>query len=188
MSGNDNTARRSGAVYDPVTRRLHWLNAVLALVTIMLAWGIVGAPRHGGARDWLVTLHGSFGIAVLVLMLFWSAWRLRHRSPPLRGVLNRIEVLLARATQWAIFVLFIAMPLTGYVSLAAADKTVSLFGLVSVPPLVAESGRLSQIAFALHLTGEFLIYGLVALHIGAALAHGFFWRDGILERMLPRRS
>lgn len=185
MSANNDAAARD-ATYDRVTRRLHWLNAILALVTIMLAWGLVGAPRHGGARSLLVTLHGSFGIAILAVMLFWSGWRVRHRSPPLRSVLSRSELLLARATQGAIFLLFIAMPLTGYASLAAAGKSVSLFGLVAIPPLVPESARLSQIAIALHLTGEFLIYGLVALHIGAALMHGFFWCDGILERMLPR--
>ena len=47
-----------GRVYDPVARRLHWLNAILALVTIMLAWGIVGATRHSAARPWLIVLHG----------------------------------------------------------------------------------------------------------------------------------
>jgi cytochrome b561 len=45
-----------------------------------------------------------------------------------------------------------------------------------------------QAAIALHFAGQFLIYGLVALHIGAALMHGFIRRDGILERMLPRRA
>lgn len=173
-------------VYDPVARRLHWANAMLALVTILLAWCLLGAPRHDDARGLLLTLHGSFGIAVLVLMLFWAGWRTRHAAPPLRPKLRRIEVALAGSTQTAIFLLLVALPVTGYLSLAAAGRSVSLFGLVAIPPLVAASGRLSQIAIALHLLGEFLIYGLVALHIGAALLHGFIRRDGILERMLPK--
>lgn len=178
----------SEAGYDPVTRRLHWVNAILALVTIMLAWCLLGAPRHEAARGWLLTLHGSFGIAILALMLFWVGWRLRHGAPPLRPTLRWFEAILARATQAAIFALFIAMPITGYVSLAAAGMSVSLFGLVAIPPLVPESGLLSQTAIALHLLGEFLVYGLVALHIGAALRHGFIRRDGVLERMLNKPS
>jgi len=188
VSAADNATRAPDAVYDPIARGLHWLNAILALVTILLAWGIPGAPRHSAARGLLIMLHGSFGIAVLAVMLLWAGWRLRHKSPPLRPVLSGIEVLLAYATQAAIFVLFVAMPLSGYVSLAAAGKPVSLFGFVAIPPLPPQSGRLSQAAIALHLTGEFLIYGLVGLHIGGALMHGFIRRDGILERMLPRRS
>lgn len=178
----------SDHIYDLTTRRLHWVNAVLALVTILLALCLLDAPRHGEARGWLLTLHGSCGITILALMLFWAGWRLRHRAPPLRPALRRAEALLARATQIAIFLLFIAMPVTGYLSLAAAGKPMSLFGLITIPPLIVESGRLAQAAYALHLLGEFLIYGLVALHIGAALMHGFYRRDGILERMLPRRS
>ena len=173
--------------YDRVARGVHWLNAVLAVVTVMLAWGLLGAPRHSAARAWLLTLHGSFGIAILGVMLFWAGWRLRHPAPPLRPALRWIEVLLAHATQAAIFFLFVAMPISGYVSLAAAGKAVSLFGIVAVPPLLPMSGRVSQAAIALHLAGEFMIYGLVGLHIAAALMHGFVWRDGILERMLPRR-
>ena len=181
---------RSGAkaAYDLITRRLHWANAILALVTILLAWCLLDAPRHGEVRGWLLTLHGSCGIAILALMLFWAGWRVRHGAPALRPTLRLIEAALARATHAAIFLLFVAMPVTGYLSLAAAGKPLSLFGVVTIPPLVPESGRLSEIAIALHFLGEFLIYGLVVLHIGAALMHGFIRRDGILERMLPKRS
>jgi cytochrome b561 len=181
------TASVADVAYDPTTRRVHWLTVILALATIMLAWGIVGSPRHSDARDWLIMLHGSCGIVILALMLFWAGWRFKHRPPPLRPVLTAIEVALARAIQIAIFLLFVTMPISGYVSLAAAGQSVSFFGLVTIPRLLPASGRLSQIAIALHLCGEFLIYGVVALHISAAVLHGFIRRDGILERMLPRR-
>lgn len=178
----------SGIGYDPVSRRLHWLNVFLAVVTIMLGWGIIGAPRHGGARQLLITLHGSFGIAILSLLLFWGGWRMRHAPPPLRPLLSPTEAFLARATQAALFALFVAMPVSGYLSLAAAGRAVSLFGVVAIPALLPESGRASQAAFAAHLLGEFLIYGLVGLHVAAAMMHGFLRRDGVLEWMLPRRE
>jgi len=38
-----------------------------------------------------------------------------------------------------------------------------------------------------HLAGLFLVYAVVALHVGAALMHRFVRRNGILERMLPLR-
>jgi cytochrome b561 len=174
--------------YDPVVRRAHWLAAILAAITIALAWSITGAARHSGIRDWLIELHGSVGLVILVLMLFWMGRRLRHKSPPLRPLLSGIEVLLARGTHVALLALFVAMPLTGYIALAAAGRAVTLFGVIPIPTLVPENLSVARAAMALHLIGEFLIYGLVALHVGAALMHGFVRRDGILERMLPRRS
>jgi cytochrome b561 len=175
-------------VYDPIARGLHWVNAMLTAVVVLLAWGISGAPRHSGPRDWLIALHGSVGLVILLLMLFWLGWRLSHTAPPLRPVLTGIEILLARSTHLGLQLLFVLMPLSGYISLAATGRPLSFFGIAAIPPLVPESGLLSQSAIALHLVGEFLIYALLAAHIGAALMHGFIRRDGILERMLPRKG
>jgi cytochrome b561 len=180
------TAR--AGVHDPTVRRVHWLIAILAAIAIALAWGITGAPRHSGSRDGLIELHGSVGLVILVLMLFWTGWRLRHKSPSLRPLLSGLEVLLARATHVALLALFVAMPLTGYIALVAAGRAVTLFGVIPIPSLVPENPSVARAAMALHLIGEFLIYGLVALHVSAALMHGFLRRDGILERMLPRRG
>jgi cytochrome b561 len=182
------TREPPGQGYDPGARLWHWLTAILVLVTAALAWCLISAPRQGDARAWLVLLHGSFGIAVLALLVLWAGWRLKYGSPPLRPMLSRVEVWLARSTQAMLFALLAAMPLSGYVSLAAAGHSVDLFGVVAIPPVVPQSGRLSQAATALHLLGQFLIYGLVAMHAGAAMLHGFVRRDGILERMLPRRG
>ena len=181
-----NTQRQIVA-HDPVSRRLHWANAILALGVVMLAWCLLAAPRHSDARGWLVTLHVSFGLTVLGVIAIWAVRLLRHPSPPLRPPLTAIELWLARATQIGMLLLFAAMAVSGYVSLAAAGKSVSFFWVVAITPLAPLSGRLSQIALAAHLVGEFLIYGLVVLHVAAALMHGFIRRDGILERMLPPR-
>ena len=70
----------------------------------------------------------------------------------------------------------------------AAGHAVSIFGVVSIPPLIAENARLSQVASAVHLVGQYLPYFFVALHITGALRHAIFNRDGALERMLPVRS
>jgi cytochrome b561 len=75
------------------------------------------------------------------------------------------------------------------VNAAAAGHAVSFFGVLSIPPIMAENDRLSQIAIAIHLTGQYLVYLLIALHVAGALLHGVAKRDGVLERMLPvRRS
>jgi len=45
----------------------------------------------------------------------------------------------------------------------------------------------SQLAIAVHLLGQYAVYGLVSLHVIGALYHGIVRRDGVLERMLPHR-
>jgi cytochrome b561 len=181
------TSRQSAAGYDRVSRAVHWGNAILAAFVVGLGLSITGAPRGGAARDWLLTLHMSFGTVILGLVLFWGGWRMRHPAPPLRPLLSWLEASAARLAQALLYLLFIGMPVSGYVTEMAAGRAVSLFGLVAIPPLLAESGRLAQVALALHLVGQLLIYAVLALHIAGALMHGFVRRDGVLEWMLPPR-
>ena len=50
-----------------------------------------------------------------------------------------------------------------------------------------QAARLSQAAIAVHLLGQFLVYGLVGIHVAAALTHRIVRRNTILDRMLPVR-
>jgi len=180
-------AAAPSAAYDQVARALHWLVAVLAVVVVSLGWAIAEAPRNTDSRALLVLLHGSVGLAILALMVLRGGWRLFHPPPPLPASLARIEALLAHANHLGLYLILVLMPLAGYLSIAAAGQSVGFFGIAAIPPLVPENERLSQLAIALHLAGQFLLYALVAMHIAAALVHAILWRNGILERMLPGR-
>jgi len=175
------------ASYHPVARIVHWLVAVLAVSVVGLGWAISGAPRGSEWRDLLLLLHRSVGLSILALMVFRVLWRIGHPPPPLPADFPRIEALAAHADHALLYVLFLVMPLSGFLNAAAAGHEVSLFGLVAIPPLLPENERLSQTAIALHLAGQFLVYALVAVHVAAALMHRIVGRYGILERMLPPR-
>ena len=178
----DNTGR-----YGPVARALHWLVAALAVMVVAFGWAAEEAARNTPARASLLLLHRSLGLTILALMLLRILWRARHPAPALPAALGRFEMALTRATHLALYLIFIAMPLAGYVNAAAADHRVSLFGAVSIPPLLPRDERLAQAAIAAHLVGQYLVYLLVGLHVAGALFHQVVGRERILDRMLPRR-
>lgn len=173
--------------YDRVARAIHWLVAALAVIVVSLGWAIGGAPRGTSTRDLLLLLHRSVGLAILAAMLFRAFWRWRHPPPPLPLRVTALERVLAHSTHAALYVVFIGMPLAGYVNAAAAGHAVSVFGIFSIPPLLPEDDRLSQAAIAVHLVGQYFVYLFVILHIAGGLMHGMVRRDGVLERMLPIR-
>ena len=68
---------------------------------------------------------------------------------------------------------------------SALGFQVVLFGVLPIPDLISVDKALGN---TLKLVHEVLNYGLlsiVILHVGAALHHHFWLRDGILRRMLP---
>jgi cytochrome b561 len=62
---------------------------------------------------------------------------------------------------------------------------ITIFGLFDLPRLVPRGLKLSAAAQNLHDNGQYLLYALLVLHIGAALYHRFVLKDGILQRMWP---
>ncbi len=146
---------------------------------------MLAAPANTSTGESLLLWHRSVGVVVLAAMLFRLIWRRRHRPPPLPPSVPPLAAALAHATHRSLDAILIAMPLAGYVGAAAAGHRVSLFGLVSLPPLLPEDLRLSQAATAIHLAGQYLFYFLVVLHVAGALYHAARRGDGVFERMLP---
>lgn len=177
------TAERYGAT----AIAIHWLVAALVAAVVALGLLIPEAPRGSHQRAMILMLHRSIGVTILAAMVFRGLWRIFHPAPLLPASLGRMEAALAHATAAALYLVLLGMPVLGYLDAAAAGHPLRLFGLVTIPPLIGENDRLSQIAIALHLVGQYLVYGLVALHVAAALMHGLVRRDGVLSRMLPAR-
>ena len=178
----------AGGSYGRAARAMHWFVAALAVMVVAFGWATEAAARNTPARGSLLLLHGSIGLTILAAMIVRILWRWLHPAPALPPSLTRLEAALAHLTHLGLYLLFMGMPLAGYVNAAAQGHAVSLFGMVSIPPLLPINLRLAQGAIAAHLVGQYLVYLLVAAHIAAALFHGIVTRDGVLERMLPRRG
>lgn len=179
--------------YSTVAIVLHWAIALLLISNIGLAWTFENIPK-GLATFRIVQLHKSTGILVLLLSLLRLGWRLAHPAPPYPAGLTAWEKVSARIVHWGFYGVMIGMPISGWI-MSSASKTnipLLLYGLVPWPSLGFVHGAP---AAAKHLWGaraEFvhntlakLAYGLIVLHVGAALKHQFIDRDVIMARMAP---
>ena len=169
------------------------LSEVLIAVAILIVLiGIVGLVMGELPRSpkyfWVYTAHKSLGLTVLALVLVRIGWRLYAGAPrPVPGT-PRLQALLASATHGAIYLLILALPLSGWIyDSANALRPFRWFGLVEVPKLVAPDEALAASAHGAHEWLFWLLMALVAGHAGAALYHHFIQRDATLARMLPRR-
>ena len=174
------------ARYGSVAQAIHWLIVALAILVISLGLAAGSAPLNRPLRSNLLLAHRSIGLTILMVMVFRVLWRWRHPAPPLPPSVARLEAGLAHLTQLGLYVIFIVMPLAGYLGSAAAGHTGSFFWLFEIPQLVPTDERMSQWAIAVHLIGQYVAYLLVALHVMGAIYHAVIRHDEVLDRMLPR--
>jgi cytochrome b561 len=170
--------------FDPATRSLHWLTAGLMLLVFVLAFSI-DRTRSGTSFTVLLQLHRSIGITVWIVTLVRLVWRQFARFPNWPADMPQPMRLAAQGSELALYALLLAQPVLGLLQTNAQGDRVDLFFLGQLPPLIGENRQLARQLLAVHETVGFLLLGLIALHVSAAVFHHFWRRDDTLMAMLP---
>lgn len=178
-----NTRQRWGAV----AQLLHWSIAIAVLVMLGLGWWAGWLP-YGKLKVDVFWVHKSLGMLVLAAMSLRLVWRLLNPTPALPNGLKTWERGAAHLTHYGLYLLLIAMPLSGWVINSAANFPLSVFGWFQVPAIVGPDDDLKSLAGDVHELLAWAIVGVLALHVAAALKHHFVLRDDVLRRMLPGAS
>ena len=177
--------KNSATSWGSVSKWLHWLIAALILLL-----GIVGLTMGELPRTpkyfWVYTAHKSLGITVLALVVARIAWRVYAGAPtPVAGTPGW-QHRLASLTHWLLYVLIIALPLSGWLYDSANGlRPFKLFGLVEMPKLIAPDEAAALTSHTVHEWGFWLLICVVLAHAGAALYHHLIAGDATLARMLP---
>lgn len=163
---------------------LHWLIAVLVVVMAGLGWYMTTLDISPTMFE-LYALHKSIGVTVLALVILRLLWRAANPTPSLPAHMKPVERRLAHATHGLLYLILIAMPISGYVINSAADFPLTVFGLFTIPNLIAENESVQAIAGAVHGTLIWVLVAVLLLHVAGALKHHFVDRDDVLRRMIP---
>jgi cytochrome b561 len=169
--------------YTGVARLLHWIVAILVLLTIPAGFMLMRLPP-GKLQDTLFDLHRSVGVLLFVLVVIRLAWRLGHPPPPLPGDLPTWQHVLSGIVHRLLYLLLLVQPIVGWWGTSAFGAPIKVFWLFQLPPLVAKDEAAAKIILGWHAGIGIALAAIVATHIGAALYHHFVRRDDVLRRML----
>lgn len=175
--------------YTLVQRLLHWLLALLVIpalgVGLTLGWlGFDGTKDAFGGEvtNALYTGHKTMGVLILALMALRLVLRLTLGAPPPVPTLTWFERLASQVVHALIYLVLLAQPIVGWLATAAGGYPVQFFAW-TLPGLIAKDTDLSENLFQLHGVLGWALLALLALHIGAAIMHGYLKRDGVMRRM-----
>lgn len=173
--------------YSLVAQWAHWITALLIFAVVIIAWVMILEARDNPSRLILFTVHKALGVTVFAIVAFRILWRAANPAPPLPPRIAPWEAIFAKISHVLLYVLLLAMPISGFVFSQAAGRPVSFFYLFDLPVIIAENKDLSKLAETTHVWLQWALYALVVLHVLATVWHISVRRDGVLHRMLPRQ-
>ena len=168
--------------YGTTAKALHW--AIVTLLVIQYSIGWLMPDVHGGPPGVPMSWHISVGTVILALIAVRFLWRLTHPVAP-ESSLAPWQRITSEGVHWLLYVLVLLTTLSGWLFASARGWKVSWFFVAPLPMLTSGSRPLVKMLDGWHQNFMWALLIVAGLHIASAFVHLFYYRDGVMRRMLP---
>jgi cytochrome b561 len=184
LPGRVDMLRNSETSWGTVAKALHWVIAVVLLISMFYGWWMTRFSVREFRLDHY-GLHGSIGYDLLLLMLLRLGWRTFDSTPlPPPGTAHW-EVVAAKVGHVLLYLLTIVVCIAGWLLAGTMRRPLDapLLGFIDIP--VPPLGRSYHELFEdSHKIIAYTLLALIVVHVAAALRHHFIKRNDVLRRML----
>lgn len=182
---------------------LHWLIAIAIVGMFALGWYMTDIPKDAPKQmafdvfDWGIytwqlseeasprtfyfNFHKSLGMTIFALIVFRIFWRLTHKPPAMLSSYKAYERKLATGAHHLLYLLMIAVPLTGVMTSLYSKFALIWFGLHVVDGLDNKALR-ESFAQAHEIIGVVLLL-VIIIHVVGAIKHQYIDKDDTMKRM-----
>ena len=182
---------------------LHWLIAIFIALMFVLGWYMAELPKEApkqlaydlfdlGVYTWQLAeeasprtfyfnLHKSLGLTVLALIVLRILWRITHTPPAALSSYKAIEKKVATATHHSLYLLMLAVPVTGLIMAINSKYGVKWFGMDVIAGL--DNKPMREFFECTHEFVGIVLLVLIGIHLLGALKHKFIDKDDTMSRM-----
>ena len=182
---------------------LHWLIAIFIALMFVLGWYMAELPKEApkqmaydlfdlGVYTWQLAeeasprtfyfnLHKSLGLTVLALIVLRILWRITHTPPAALSSYKAIEKKVATATHHSLYLLMLAVPVTGLIMAINSKYGVKWFGIDVIAGL--DNKPMRDFFECTHEFVGIVLLVLIGIHLLGALKHKFIDKDDTMSRM-----
>ena len=176
--------RNSATSYGAVAKLLHW--GIVALIIAQYVLAEAAEEFDGGPQELtLVAGHKSTGMLSLLLVVARIAWKIAIRGLPGPVPMARAQQIAAAAGHGVLYLLLLALPLSGWMMSSAAGYPTGFYGLFEFPMLLVQNHDLHEALEEVHEALFDAVVVVAVLHTAAAVFHHAWIKDDTLRRMLP---
>ncbi|EIE52010.1 cytochrome [Salipiger aestuarii] len=179
----------TSTAYGGLTRFFHWAIALGIAIMVPLGWTAHLWPMQEAAqiatKTTLFSAHKTLGVGLFAIALARIVWALGQTRPVPLHPERRAETLLAETVHWALYAALVIVPLTGWIEHAATEGFAPIWWpLGQNLPMVPTAPAVAETFATVHFLSQWLLVGMLALHVTGAIRHAAIDRDATLARMV----
>src|SRR5476649_2087508 len=122
--------------YTKTAMLFHWLIALLIIISFCLAVTMVNIPGITPTKLKYFSWHKWLGVTIFGLSCLRLLWRLTHRAPAYTAVMPEWQKFAASALHVFLYVLILAIPISGYLYSMSAGIPVIYLGMFPMPVIM----------------------------------------------------
>jgi len=175
----------SSQYYTRTAQILHWVMAIIFITAWVIGFysGNFLSYDTSTIKGDVITLHKNIATTIIFLVIIRILWRYTHPAPKLPDTMSPTMKTLAHIGHLLLYVILVALPITGCLFSWSADHPAPVLYLFDIPRLVQKNDELLAIVKPLHIYISWFAGLLIVGHILAALKHHFIDKDNILNSM-----
>lgn len=174
-----NTAQNYGSL----AKWLHWL-AALVIVAMLIMGYLTTVLEHPGS---LYFYHKSLGATLLIVMVVRLIWRWCNPQPKHIHI-PQSQRIIARIAHYLLYLATFVMIIAGWCMSSYGGHPVPFWGKTNLALPVSINKPLGDWFESAHHWAAWSLFGLIIIHILAALYHQFMLHDNLIRSMLPQKK
>ena len=168
------------SIYGLLSKLFHWLTAAGLLIQIPLGFYLVDLDFDQFRID-IENYHILFGLIVFYVTLIRLIFKLLTPTPDFKGSTFLGQKILAKLNHFFLYFTLLTITTSGILKkLFNGESLIIFFKKINL----TYNFELSEQFYSIHVLANYVLIGLIALHILAVLFHKFLLRENILKRIV----
>ena len=166
--------------YGLISKFFHWLTALILFVQIPLGFYLVDLD-FGPDRITIENLHIILGLSIFYLTIARLINKFFNPTPKINTNSFTGQQFIARLNHILLYFSILAITVSGILKkLFNGEKIILFFKEIKLE----DNFELSEQFYDIHVVANYILIGLVLLHITAVIIHKLVFKENIIKRIL----
>ena len=166
--------------YGIISKALHWLSALILFIQIPLGFYLVDLD-FGEQRITIEDIHVTLGLTVFYIIIIRLINNILNPTPKLNPSIFKGQRFLAKMNHVLLYIAILAITISGILKKLFNGETLTI---IFKEIQINENFDLADQFYEIHIIANYILIGLIVIHITAVIIHKMFFEDNLLKRIL----